>query len=74
MQHKIAVTCSGKIASLEGFDLDGVTVVEEVRMSEAGRLAAKLESHGAEAIVATAGTAPQMRNQVSIPVIVAELS
>lgn len=74
MQHTIAITCSGKIASLEGFDLSGVTIIEEVKMSEAGKLAARLESQGAEAIVATAGTAPQMRNQVSIPIVVAELT
>jgi PAS domain S-box-containing protein len=74
MQQTIAMTCSGKIGSLEGIDLSGVTVIEEVKMSEAGKLAAKLESQGAEAIIATAGTAPEMREQVSVPVIVAELT
>ncbi|MEW6265070.1 MAG: sigma 54-interacting transcriptional regulator [Thermodesulfobacteriota bacterium] len=74
MQPTIAITCSGKIGSLEGIDLQGVTVLEEVKMSEAGKLAAKLESQGAEAIVATAGTAPEMRKQVSVPIIVAELT
>ncbi|MCX5901869.1 MAG: sigma 54-interacting transcriptional regulator [Proteobacteria bacterium] len=74
MEQTIAIICSGKIKSLEEIDLSGVTIFEEVKMSEAGKLAAKLESSGVGAIIATAGNAPEVRKQVSVPVIVAELT
>ncbi len=74
MERKIAITCAGKISSLTGVDLSGVTIFQEVKMSEVGKLAAKLETEGAEAIIATAGTAPQVQEQVSLPVVVAYLT
>ena len=74
MEKTIAIVCSGKIRNLEEIDLSGVTIFEEIKMSEAGKLAAKLESEGAGAIISTAGNAPEVRKQVSVPVIVAKLT
>lgn len=74
MEQTIAITCSGKIRGLDVVDLSGVTVFEEIKMSEAGDLAVKLESQGVGAIIATAGTFPDVRKRVSVPVITAELT
>ncbi len=71
MKKTIAITCS-KIGSLEGIDLEGVTIYEGITMSEVGNFAAMLESQGVGAIIATGGTVSEVRKRVSVPVVMAE--
>jgi PAS domain S-box-containing protein len=74
MSQKIGIVCAGKTSGLQEPDLRDVRLFEEVKMAEAGRLAAQLEAECAEAIVGTAGIAAELRRHTSVPVIVAELS
>jgi PAS domain S-box-containing protein len=74
MSQKIGIICAGKAGSLADADLHGVSIFEEIKMSEAGKLAAKLEAEGADAIIGTAGIAAEIRRHVSIPVVVAYLT
>lgn len=74
MPQNIAIICAGKTSGLQEADLGDTRVFEEVKIAEAGRLAARLEADGAEAIVGTAGIASELRRHTSVPVIVAELS
>ncbi len=70
MQHqKIGIICAGKTGGLQEADLHDIRLFEEVKMAEAGRLAARLEAEDAEAIVGTAGIAAELRRHTSVPVI-----
>ena len=74
MNQTIGVVCAGKMSGLLESDLSGVTIFEEVKMSDAGNLAVKLEEDGAQAIIGTAGIASELRKHVSVPVVVAYLT
>jgi PAS domain S-box-containing protein len=74
MSQKIGIICAGKAGSLADADLNGVSIFEEIKMADAGKLAAKLEAEGADAIIGTAGIAPEIRRHVSVPVVVAYLT
>jgi len=74
MSQKIGILCAGKASGLHDADLHGVSLFEEIKMSEAGKLAAKLEAEGVDAIIGTAGIAAELRKHVTIPVVVAYLT
>lgn len=71
---RIGIVCAGKIDGLIDSDPHELSVYQEVRIADAGHLAKKLETEGAQVIIGTAGTAPVMRRCVSVPVVVVYLA
>ena len=71
MGSEIGIIIGGRINSMEDVDLTDVSTFEDVKIVDAGKLARRLETEGAKAIISTGGTVPEVERHVSIPVVTA---
>jgi len=72
MRKEIALIIGGRISQKEKFNLDEISVYEEVKMKDAVKLAIELEDQGEiKVIISTVGTASIIGNYVKTPIITA---